>query len=66
MDDGLIRPCHVSLQKLPLHPRSQEELDRRNRVLAAGEFSTESGEYAAKRRQVHNLLNLPDYDHLLP
>jgi 2-polyprenyl-6-methoxyphenol hydroxylase-like FAD-dependent oxidoreductase len=44
-----------------LLPRSQEELDRRNRALAAGEFSANSGEHAAKRRQIHNSLTLPDY-----
>jgi hypothetical protein len=31
-----------------LPPRSQEELDRRNQALAAGEFSADSGGYAAK------------------
>jgi hypothetical protein len=31
-----------------LLPRTQEELDRRNRALAAGEFSADSGGYAAK------------------
>jgi hypothetical protein len=29
---------------------------RRNRALAAGEFSADRGEYVAKRRQVHNSL----------
>jgi 2-polyprenyl-6-methoxyphenol hydroxylase-like FAD-dependent oxidoreductase len=47
-----------------LLPRSQEELDRRNRALVTGEFSAGRGEYAAKRRQVYNSLKLPDYHHV--
>jgi 2-polyprenyl-6-methoxyphenol hydroxylase-like FAD-dependent oxidoreductase len=48
-----------------LLPRSQQELERRNRALAAGEFSADSGEHAAKRRQLHSSLALPNYDHVL-
>ncbi len=50
---------------LLLLPRSQEELDRRNQALAAAASSADSGEYADKRKQVHNSLKLPNYDHLL-
>jgi 2-polyprenyl-6-methoxyphenol hydroxylase-like FAD-dependent oxidoreductase len=69
--ERIVRPFVEANQALAspggsiLLPRSQEELDRRNRALAAGEFSADSGEYAAKRRQVHNSLKFPDYDHLL-
>jgi hypothetical protein len=38
-----------------LLPRSQEELDRRNQAPAAGDFSADNGEYAAKRRQASGL-----------
>jgi 2-polyprenyl-6-methoxyphenol hydroxylase-like FAD-dependent oxidoreductase len=68
--EQIVRPFVEANQALAssggsiLLPRSQEELDRRNRVLAAGEFSADSGEYAAKRRQVYNSLLLPDYDRL--
>jgi 2-polyprenyl-6-methoxyphenol hydroxylase-like FAD-dependent oxidoreductase len=48
-----------------LLPSSQEELERRNRALAAGEFSADGGDRAAKQRQVHSLLELPNYDHAL-
>jgi 2-polyprenyl-6-methoxyphenol hydroxylase-like FAD-dependent oxidoreductase len=48
-----------------LLPRSQEELERRNQALAAAEFSADGGDRAAKQRQVHNLLKLPNYDHAL-
>jgi 2-polyprenyl-6-methoxyphenol hydroxylase-like FAD-dependent oxidoreductase len=67
--ERIVRPFVEANQALAssggslLLPRSQEELDRRNRALAGAEFSTDSGEYAAKRRQVHNSLELPDYDH---
>jgi hypothetical protein len=43
----------------------QEDLDLRNQPLAAGEFSADGGEHAAKRRQVHSSLRLPDYLRLL-
>jgi 2-polyprenyl-6-methoxyphenol hydroxylase-like FAD-dependent oxidoreductase len=45
-------------------PRSQEELERRNRALAAGQFSSDLGDRAAKQRQVHSSLKLPNYDHV--
>jgi 2-polyprenyl-6-methoxyphenol hydroxylase-like FAD-dependent oxidoreductase len=66
--ERIVRPFVEANQALAssggsiLLPRSQEELDRRNRALAGPEFSADSGEYAAKRRQVHNSLKLPDYD----
>jgi 2-polyprenyl-6-methoxyphenol hydroxylase-like FAD-dependent oxidoreductase len=69
--EQIVRPYVEANQALAssggsiLLPRSQEELDRRNQALTAGEFSADSGEFAAKRRQVHNSLNLPDYEHLL-
>ena len=69
--ERIVRPFVEANQALAssggsiLLPRSQEELDRRNRALAAGEFSADSSEYAAKRKQLHNSLKLPDYDHLL-
>jgi 2-polyprenyl-6-methoxyphenol hydroxylase-like FAD-dependent oxidoreductase len=69
--ERIVRPFVEANQALAssggsiLLPRSREELDRRNRALAAGEFSADSGEFAAKRRQVYNSLKLPDYDHLL-
>jgi hypothetical protein len=69
--EQIVRPFIEANQALAssggsiLLPRPQEELDGRNRALAAGEFSADSGEHAAKRRQVNNSLKLPDYDHLL-
>jgi 2-polyprenyl-6-methoxyphenol hydroxylase-like FAD-dependent oxidoreductase len=68
--EQIVRPFAEANQALAssggsiLLPRSQEELDRRNQALIAGEFSATSGGYAAKRRQVHNSLKLPDYNHL--
>jgi 2-polyprenyl-6-methoxyphenol hydroxylase-like FAD-dependent oxidoreductase len=69
--ERIVRPYVEANQALAssggsiLLPRSQEELDRRNRALSAGEFSADSGEFGAKRRQVYNSLLLPDYDQLL-
>jgi 2-polyprenyl-6-methoxyphenol hydroxylase-like FAD-dependent oxidoreductase len=69
--EQMVRPFIEANQALAssggsiLLPRSQEELDRRNQALAAGEFSADSGEHAAKRKRIHNSLNLPNYDHLL-
>jgi 2-polyprenyl-6-methoxyphenol hydroxylase-like FAD-dependent oxidoreductase len=66
--EQIVRPFVEANQALAssggsiLLPRSQEELDRRNRALAAGEFSADSGEFAAKRRQVYNSPQLPDYE----
>jgi 2-polyprenyl-6-methoxyphenol hydroxylase-like FAD-dependent oxidoreductase len=70
--ERIVRPFAEANQALAssggsiLLPRSQEELDRRNRALATGEFSAaDSGEFAAKRWQAHNSVKLPDYDHVL-
>jgi 2-polyprenyl-6-methoxyphenol hydroxylase-like FAD-dependent oxidoreductase len=48
-----------------LLPTSQEELEQRNRALAAGEFSADDSEHATEHRQAHSLLELPNYDHIL-
>jgi 2-polyprenyl-6-methoxyphenol hydroxylase-like FAD-dependent oxidoreductase len=45
-----------------LFPRTQEELDLRNRALAAGESPADGGDRAAKQRQIHTSLKLPNYD----
>jgi 2-polyprenyl-6-methoxyphenol hydroxylase-like FAD-dependent oxidoreductase len=69
--ETIVRPFAEANQALAssggsiLLPRSLEELDRRNRSLAAGEFSADNGEFAAKRRQVYDSLKLPNYDYLL-
>jgi len=69
--EQIVRPFVEANQELAigggglLLPRTPEELDRRNKALAAGDFAADSGEYAAKRRQIHNSLKLPDYRHLL-
>jgi len=66
--EQIVRPFVEANQALAssggsiLLPRSQEELDRRNRALAAAEFSADSGEHAAKRREVHSSLRLPNYN----
>jgi 2-polyprenyl-6-methoxyphenol hydroxylase-like FAD-dependent oxidoreductase len=68
--EHIVRPFAEANQALAssgasiLLPRSSEELDQRNRALVAGEFSADNGAYAAKRRQIHNSLKLPDYDQL--
>jgi 2-polyprenyl-6-methoxyphenol hydroxylase-like FAD-dependent oxidoreductase len=68
--ERIVRPFVEANQALAssggsiLLPGSQEELDRRNRALAGTEFSADGGAYAAKRRQVHSSLTLPDYGHL--
>jgi 2-polyprenyl-6-methoxyphenol hydroxylase-like FAD-dependent oxidoreductase len=48
-----------------LLPRTQEELDLRNASLTAGDFSTDSGDHTAKRREIHSLLKLPDYSQFI-
>ena len=48
-----------------LLPRSQEELERRNRALATGEFSAGDDSHAARRRKIHSSLKLPNYDRAL-
>ena len=69
--ERIVRPFVEANQALAssggsmLLPRSQEELDHRNQALAAAASSADSGDHAAKNRQVHNSLKLPDYDHLL-
>ena len=69
--EQIVRPFVEANQALAssggsmLLPRSQEELDRRNQALAAAVSSADNGEYADKRRQIHNSLKLPDYRHLL-
>jgi 2-polyprenyl-6-methoxyphenol hydroxylase-like FAD-dependent oxidoreductase len=44
-----------------LLPTSQEQLERRNRALAAGEFLASDDGRAARRRAIHSSLQLPDY-----
>ncbi len=67
--EKIVRPFVEANQALAssggsiLLPRSQEELDRRNRALAAGEYSADIGEHAAKRREVHRSLRPSNYDH---
>jgi 2-polyprenyl-6-methoxyphenol hydroxylase-like FAD-dependent oxidoreductase len=69
--ERIVRPFVEANQALAssggsmLLPRSQEELDHRNQALAAAASSADSGEYVDKRRDVHNSLKLPDYDHVL-
>lgn len=69
--EQIVRPFVEANQELAtgggglLLPRTPEELDRRNKALAAGDFAAEGGEYAAKRSQIHNSLKLPEYRHLL-
>lgn len=48
-----------------LLPQTQEELDRRNRLLAAGDFSSRGGGRAHVHRQAHEMISLPDYEALL-
>jgi phosphoglycerate dehydrogenase-like enzyme/2-polyprenyl-6-methoxyphenol hydroxylase-like FAD-dependent oxidoreductase len=48
-----------------LLPTSQEQLERRNQALAAGEFLASDDGRAAKRRKVHSSLQLPNYDPIL-
>jgi 2-polyprenyl-6-methoxyphenol hydroxylase-like FAD-dependent oxidoreductase len=48
-----------------LLPRSQEELDLRNRALTAGESSADGGNRAVKRKQIYSSLKLPNYDRAL-
>jgi 2-polyprenyl-6-methoxyphenol hydroxylase-like FAD-dependent oxidoreductase len=65
--ERLVRPFVEANQALAssggsiLLPRSPAELEQRNQALTAGDFSADNGEYAAKRRQVHNSLKLPNY-----
>jgi 2-polyprenyl-6-methoxyphenol hydroxylase-like FAD-dependent oxidoreductase len=69
--ERIVRPFVEANQALAtsggslLLPRSQEELDRRNQALTAADLGSGSGERAAKRRQIHSLLKLPDYHHRL-
>jgi 2-polyprenyl-6-methoxyphenol hydroxylase-like FAD-dependent oxidoreductase len=69
--ERIVRPFVEANQALAssggsvLLPRTQQELDRRNASLTAGDFSADSGEHAAKRRHVHSLLKLPDYSQLI-
>jgi 2-polyprenyl-6-methoxyphenol hydroxylase-like FAD-dependent oxidoreductase len=44
-----------------LLPTSQEQLERRNQALAAGEFLASDDGHAAKRREIHGSLQLPNY-----
>lgn len=44
-----------------LLPRTREELEHRNRRLAAGHFAPGGGDHAARHRKAHGLLELPDY-----
>jgi 2-polyprenyl-6-methoxyphenol hydroxylase-like FAD-dependent oxidoreductase len=44
-----------------LMPRTQEELDARNAMLAAMQTSGKAASYSDHSRQVHNSLRLPDY-----
>jgi 2-polyprenyl-6-methoxyphenol hydroxylase-like FAD-dependent oxidoreductase len=44
-----------------LMPRTQEELDARNAMLAAMQTSGKTPSYSEHARQVHNSLRLPDY-----
>jgi 2-polyprenyl-6-methoxyphenol hydroxylase-like FAD-dependent oxidoreductase len=48
-----------------LLPTSQEQLELRNRALAAGQFSADDGDHAAKRREIHSSLDLPNYNGIL-
>jgi len=65
--ERIVRPFVEANQALAtigeslLLPRTQEELDRRNQLLAGGLSSADDSEQAARRREVHNMLKLPDY-----
>jgi 2-polyprenyl-6-methoxyphenol hydroxylase-like FAD-dependent oxidoreductase len=70
--ERIVRPFVEANQALAsgggsiLLPRSQEELDSRNRALMAGAFvANNGGDFAAERRRVYNWLELPEYERVL-
>ncbi|TYK92755.1 FAD-dependent oxidoreductase, partial [Streptococcus pyogenes] len=70
--ERLARPFMEANQALALNnggtllmPRTQEELDARNEILATMRTSGPAPSYGERTSQVHNSLKLPDYTHLI-
>ncbi len=70
--ERLARPFTEANQALALNnggtllmPRTQEELDARNAILAAMRTSGATPSYGERSSQVHNSLKLPDYTHVI-